>query len=99
MVPGWLLDRMLILSEAHLRAVLIEYQAHVISESDGFAEQQDGAAPGLGFCVQDEKAVDGTGPPVGRLGAGAFQRKGMLFDAAQGGAQVGYHLLRIPGGS
>ena len=32
----------------------------LVSESDGFAEQQDGAAPGMGFCVQDEKAVDGA---------------------------------------
>ena len=37
-----------------------------------------------------------TGPrsmlPVGHLGAGAFQRAGVVFDAAQRGAQVGYHL-------
>jgi hypothetical protein len=65
-----------------------------ISESDGFAEQQDGAAPGVGFCVEDEKAVDGARPPVGDLGADAFQREGVVFDAAQRGAQVGYHLLR-----
>ena len=64
------------------------------SESDDFAEQQDGAAPGVGFCVEDEKAVDGAGLPVGHLGAGAFQREGVVFDAAQRGAQVGYDLLR-----
>jgi hypothetical protein len=34
------------------------------SEADGFAEQQDGAASGVGFRVEDEKAVDGAGPPV-----------------------------------
>jgi hypothetical protein len=45
----------------------------VLSESDGFAEQQDGAAPGVGLCVEDEQAVDGAGLPVGHLGAGAFQ--------------------------
>src|SRR5215472_7858543 len=66
----------------------------VVSESDGFAEQQDGAASGLEFCVEDEKTVDGAGLPVGYLGAGAFQREGVVFDAAQRGAQVGYHLLR-----
>jgi hypothetical protein len=32
----------------------------VVSESDGFAEQRDGAAPGVGFRVEDEKAVDGA---------------------------------------
>src|SRR5438034_3604074 len=64
------------------------------SESDGFAEQQDGAAPGVGFCVEDEKAVDGTGPPIRHLSAGAFQREAVVFNAAQRGAQVGYHLLR-----
>src|SRR5215471_18287923 len=65
-----------------------------VSESDGFAEQQDGAAPGVRFRVEDEKAVDGAGLPVGHLGTGAFQREGVVFDAAQRGAQVGYHLLR-----
>src|SRR5215471_17643536 len=66
----------------------------VVSESDGFAEQQDGAASGVGFCVEDEKAVDGAGLPVDHLGAGAFQRESVVFDAAQRGAQVGHHLLR-----
>ena len=65
----------------------------MVSESDGFAEQQDGAAPGAGFCVEDEKAVDGAGPSVGHLGAGAFQREAVVFNAAQRGAQVGYYLL------
>src|SRR6516165_9113363 len=64
------------------------------SEADGFAEQQDGAAPGVEFCVEDEQAVDGAGGPVGYLGAGAFQRKAVVFDAAQRGGQVGYQLLR-----
>src|SRR5260370_30854415 len=70
-----------------------EFKTQVVSESDGFAEQQDGAASGVGFCVEDEKVVDGAGLPVDRLGAGAFQREGVVFDAAQRGAQVGYHLL------
>src|SRR5262252_10045631 len=64
-----------------------------VSEPDGFAEQQDDTAPGVGFCVEDEKAVDGAGLPVGHLGTGAFQWEGVVFDAAQRGAQVGYHLL------
>src|SRR5262249_52558870 len=64
------------------------------SKSDGFAEQQDGAAPGVGFRVQDEQAVDGAGLPVGLLGAGVFQREAVVLDAAQPGGQVGYHLLR-----
>ena len=63
-------------------------------EADGCAEQQDGAAPGAGFRVEDEQAVDGAGRPVGDLGAGAFQRKAVVFDAAQRGAQIGDHLLR-----
>src|SRR5215471_18146590 len=65
-----------------------------VSESDGFAEEQDCTAPGVGFRVEDKKAVDCAGLPVGHLGAGAFQREGVVFDAAQRGAQVGYHLLR-----
>src|SRR5215472_10904028 len=65
-----------------------------VSESDGFAEQQDDTAPGVGFCVEDEKAVDGAGLPVGHLGAGVFQWEGVVFDAAQRSAQVGNHLLR-----
>src|SRR5262252_6495274 len=65
-----------------------------ISESDGFAEQQDDAAPGVGFCVEDEQAVDGAGLPVSHLDAGAFQREAVVFNAAQRGAQVGHHLLR-----
>src|SRR5215510_5003445 len=65
----------------------------VVSESDGFAEQQDGAASGVGFCVEDEKAVDGAGLPVDHLRAGAFQREAVVFDAAQRGGQVGDHLL------
>ena len=64
------------------------------SEADGFAEQQDGAASGVEFCVEDEEAVDGAGGPVGCLGAGAFQREAVVFDAAQRGGQVGYQLLR-----
>ena len=67
-----------------------------VSESDGFAEEQDDTSPGAGFCVEDEKAVDGAGLPVGHLGAGAFQWEGVVFDAAQRGAQVGYHLLGPP---
>src|SRR5258707_7398162 len=66
----------------------------VVSKSDGLAEQQDGTAPGAQLRVEDEEAVDGTGRPVGHLGAGAFQRKAVVFDAAQRSAQVGYHLLR-----
>jgi hypothetical protein len=50
--------------------------------------------PGVGFGVEDEQVVDGAGLPVGRLGAGAFQREAVVFDAAQRGGQVGYHLLR-----
>src|SRR5215471_5372616 len=65
----------------------------VVSESDGIAEQQDGAASWLEFCVEDEKAVDGAGLPVGHLGAGGFQREAVIFDPAQRGAQVGYHFL------
>src|ERR1700733_7182832 len=64
------------------------------SESDGFAEQQHGAAPGVRLRVEHQKVVDGAGLPVGHLAAGAFQREGVVFDAAQRGAQVGYHLLR-----
>src|SRR6266702_1585551 len=66
----------------------------VVSESDGFAEQQDDAAPGLEFRVEDEQAVDGTGLSVGLHGAVAFQREAVVFDAAQRSAQVGHHLLR-----
>jgi hypothetical protein len=51
--------------------------------------KQDGAAPGAGFGVEKEKAVDGAGPPVDRLGAAAFQREAVLFDAAQRGGQAG----------
>jgi Sigma-70 region 2 len=64
------------------------------SEANGFAEQQDGAPPGVEFCVEDEQAVDGARGPVGCLGAGAFQREAVVFDAAQCGGQVGYQLLR-----
>ena len=66
----------------------------VTSKSDGFAEQQDGAASGVRFCVEDEQAVDGAGLPVGHLGTRAFQREAVLFDAAQRCGQVGYYLLR-----
>ena len=45
--------------------------------------------PGVGFRVEDEQAVDGAGLPVGDLGAGAFQREGVVFDAAQRGGQAG----------
>src|SRR5215471_10312360 len=58
------------------------------SESDGLAQQQDGAAPGAGLRVEDEQAVDGAGPPVGHLGAGALQREAVVLDAAQRGAQI-----------
>jgi EmrB/QacA subfamily drug resistance transporter len=64
------------------------------SESDGFPEQQDGAAPRAGLGVEDEHAVDGTGLPVGRQGTAVFQREAVVLDAAQSGAQVGNHLLR-----
>jgi hypothetical protein len=50
----------------------------VVSKSDGFAEQQDGAAPGVRFCVEDEHAVDGTGQPVDLHGAFAFQREAVV---------------------
>ena len=66
----------------------------VVSESDGLAEQQDGAAPWVGFRVEDEQVVDGAGLPVELLGAGAFQREAVVCDAAQRGGQVGHHLLR-----
>src|SRR5260370_12283931 len=46
------------------------------------------------LCIEDEKAVDGTGPPIDLLGAGALQRKGGFFDTAQRGAQIGNHFLR-----
>src|SRR6476469_10191849 len=64
------------------------------SKSDGFTEQQDNAAPGLGFGVEDEQAVDGTGLSVDLHGAAAFQWEAVLFDAPQRGAQVGHYLLR-----
>ena len=66
----------------------------MVSEPDGLAEQQDETAPGVGFRVEDEQAVDGAGLPVGRLGPGALQREAVVFDAAQRGGQVGDHLLR-----
>src|SRR5258708_26608297 len=71
-------------------------QTLVVSQlkSDGFAEQQDGAAPGVRVRVEDEHAVDGTAPPVDLHGAFAFQRKPLVFDPAHRGAQVGHHLLR-----
>ena len=43
----------------------------------------------MGFGVEKGKVVDGVGPSVGRLGAGAFQREAVVFDAAQRGGQVG----------
>jgi len=43
-------------------------------------EQQDGAAPGVGFPREDEQAVDRAGLPVRHLGSGAFQREAVLFD-------------------
>jgi EmrB/QacA subfamily drug resistance transporter len=63
------------------------------SESDGFAEQQDGTAPRVRFRVEDEHAVDGAGLPVDLHGAVAFQREAVVLDAAQRGAHVGHHLL------
>ena len=53
----------------------------MISESDGLAEQQHGAAPGIWFRAEDEKVVDGAGLPVSHLGAGAFQREGATRSA------------------
>src|SRR5260370_39462921 len=52
-------------------------QTLVVSQlkSDGFAEQQDGAAPGVRVRVEDEHAVDGTGPPGELHRAVAFQPK------------------------
>src|SRR5215831_18756304 len=41
---------------SRITATSARLQATAISESDGFAEQQDGAAPGVGFCVEDEQA-------------------------------------------
>src|SRR5579872_2058773 len=64
------------------------------SEPDGFAEQQDGAPPWVGFGVEDEQPVDRAGLPVGRLGTSAFQRKAVVPHLAQRGLQVGHHLLR-----
>jgi hypothetical protein len=55
-------------------------------------DQQDGAAPGFGFSVEDKDAVEGTGHPVDLHGALVFQREAVLFDAAQRGRQVGHHL-------
>jgi len=45
--------------------------------------------PGVRFRVQDEKAVDGTGIPVCRHRACAFQRQAVFFDAAQGPSAAG----------
>jgi hypothetical protein len=48
----------------------------------------------VGFCVEDEQAVEGAGLPVGVHGAFVFQGKAVIFDALQRGVQVGYDLLR-----
>jgi len=68
-----------------MRLVIIVIKAE-LQKPMASAEQQHGAAPGIGFRVEDEQAVDGAGPPVGFLGAGAFQREGVVFDA--GAARV-----------
>jgi hypothetical protein len=64
------------------------------SESDGLREAAAPCRAGVRFRVQDEQPVDGARLPVFGLGAGAFQRQRVLFDAAQRGGQVGHHLLR-----
>jgi Reverse transcriptase (RNA-dependent DNA polymerase) len=58
------------------------------------AQQRDGGAPRVELCVEDEKAVDGAGLPVDHLGARAFQREGVVFDAARISDQAVLKLLR-----
>jgi len=72
MATGWLLGHVYETGLARPQQLL------VVSESDGLAEEQDGAAAGIGFGVEDEQAVDGAGPPVGHPGAGAFQREAVV---------------------
>ena len=54
------------------------------SESDGFAEQQDGAAPGMGFCGEDEEAAGGAGLSV----VSAFSGRVRRSRSAMGGMRL-----------
>lgn len=63
-----------------------ERMAYRGSESDGLAEQQDDAAPGLQFGVEDEQPVDATARAVDLHRAVVLQRKAVFFDAAQRGS-------------